>query len=128
MPLLPQARRDNDENLSFAFRPSLGQQDSGFDGLAQPNFVGKDGPLRKWGSESEQGGFDLMGVQVNLSVSKGSGKLLHAVRGAPFRKLERKILCVICSTHRGVKANDTSRIASPLKAQREPFYLPQLRG
>jgi hypothetical protein len=40
-----------------------------------------------------------MRVQVNLGISKGSGKLLHAVRGAPFRQFIRKILCVVGCTH-----------------------------
>src|SRR5271166_2111772 len=69
-----------------------------------------------------------MGVQVNLSVGKGSSQLLHAVGRAPFCQFIRKILRVICSAHLGVKSNDTSRVASPLKAQPDPFYLPQMRG
>src|ERR1700675_454792 len=128
MPLLPKRCRDNDENLPFAFSPSLGQKNSGFNRFAEANFVSEDRTFRQWGAESEQRSFDLMGVQVNLSVSKGSSQLLHAVGRAPFCQFIRKILCVICGRHRGAKSNDTSRVASPLKAQPDPLYLPQMRG
>src|SRR5580700_10006313 len=60
-----------------------------------------------------------MGIQVNLGVGKRSSQLLHAVGRAPFCQFIRKILRVICSAHRGVKSNDTSRVTSPLKAQPE---------
>src|ERR1700722_13568684 len=42
MPLFPQTRGDNDENLALAFSPSLGQEDACLDCLAEPDLVGKD--------------------------------------------------------------------------------------
>src|SRR5205807_62960 len=62
------------------------------------------------GAKSKQRSFDLMRVQVNLGVSKGGGKLLHAVGRTAFRQFIRKILCVICGTHRGAKGNNTSNL------------------
>src|ERR1039458_3769877 len=128
MPLLAKAGGYDDDNLPLALSPSLGQENPSLNRLSQPNFVGEDRPFGQRGAEGEQGSFDLMGVQVNLSVSKRSSQLLHAVGRAPFCQFIRKILRVICGTHRGVKANDTSRVASPSKAQPDPLCLPQMRG
>src|ERR1700675_3043533 len=114
MPLLPKRCRDNDENLPFAFSPSLGQKNSGFNRFAEANFVSEDRTFRQWGAESKQRSFYLMGVQVNLSVSKGSSQLLHAVGRTPFCQFKRKILCVIGSRHRGVKGNDNPEFWNPL--------------
>lgn len=42
MPLLAQVRRNDDEHLPPPFRPALGDDQAGFDGLAQTNLVGED--------------------------------------------------------------------------------------
>src|ERR1700745_4010891 len=46
MPLFPQTRWDNDENLPLAFSPSLGQEDACLDCLAESYFVSEDRPFR----------------------------------------------------------------------------------
>jgi hypothetical protein len=60
-------------------------------------------------------------------ISKGDNNSFgfHLLRRHDFNsfcQFIRKILCVICGTHRGVKGNDTSRVAQSVaqKAQREP--------
>ena len=45
MPLLPKAGWDDDENLSFAFSPSLGQENPCLNRLSETDFVGEDRPL-----------------------------------------------------------------------------------
>src|ERR1039458_509552 len=117
MPLLAKAGGYDDDNLPFALSPSLGQENPSLNRLSKTDLVGEDRAFGQRGAEGEQGSLDLMGVQVNLSVGKRSSQLLHAVGRAPFCQFIREILCVICSAHRGVKSNDTSRVASPLPAQ-----------
>src|ERR1700675_991442 len=114
MPLLPKRCRDNDENLPFAFSPSLGQKNSGFNRFAEANFVSEDRTFRQWGAESKQRSFDLMGVQVNLSVSKGSSQLLHAVRRAPLRQFIGEVFGVVGGAHNRRKGYDTSRFGRVL--------------
>jgi hypothetical protein len=62
MPLLPQVRRRNDKNAPLSLGPFLGDDQTGFDGLAEPNFVGEQGAFRQRGFEREEGGVDLVGV------------------------------------------------------------------
>src|ERR1051325_2592092 len=65
-----------------------------------------------------------MGVQVNLSVSKGSSQLLHAVRGAPLRQFIGEVFGVVSGAHGRAQSYDTSRIGevllceSPIALQR----------
>jgi hypothetical protein len=41
-PLLPQAGRADDEELSLSFGPVLAENQTGLDGLAKSDFIGKD--------------------------------------------------------------------------------------
>jgi hypothetical protein len=52
-----------------------------------------------------------MGVQVNLSVSKGSSQLLHAVRGVPLRQFIGEVFGMVSGAHGRAESYDTSRIA-----------------
>ena len=66
MPLFPQTRGDNDENLPLAFSPSLRQEDACLDCLAKSCFV-----------------------------SERSSQLLHAVRGTPLRQFNGEVFRVV---------------------------------
>src|SRR5438045_3423840 len=46
MPLFPQTRGDDDENLPLAFSPPLGQENACLDCLAESDFVSEDRPFR----------------------------------------------------------------------------------
>jgi hypothetical protein len=45
----------------------------GLNGLAETDFIRKDCTTRLRGSESEEGGVNLMRIQINLSIRKGGG-------------------------------------------------------
>ena len=45
MPLLAQVGRSDDQNAAFAVSPFLRDQQAGFDGFAETDFVSKDGAL-----------------------------------------------------------------------------------
>jgi hypothetical protein len=45
MPLLAQVGRRDDQNAALALGPFLGDQQAGFDGFAETDFIGKDGAL-----------------------------------------------------------------------------------
>src|ERR1700739_2245748 len=46
MPLFPQTRGDDDENLPLTFSPSLGQEDACLYCLAESYFISKERPFR----------------------------------------------------------------------------------
>ncbi len=70
VPLLAQAGRNNDEDPAFPFSPYLGKNDTGLDSLTQTNFISQDRSTGEWRSERKQGCINLMGIQVNLGISK----------------------------------------------------------
>jgi hypothetical protein len=79
----------------------------------------------------EQRSFDLMRVQINPSIGEGSSKLLHAVRGAPFRQFIGEVFGVVSGAHGRVHGHHTSRIAgillceSPIAPQQRRPSSPQ---
>jgi hypothetical protein len=86
VPLLAKVRRRNDEDAPFAFRPLLSHHQTGFDRLPKANLIGQQETLRKRRPEGEQGGGDLMGIQVYRCVSPRSrsattGARLGSMRG-----------------------------------------------
>ena len=62
IPLLAKTRRQDDQDLPFAFSPFLRQDNSRFDGFAKSNFVGKDGSVGEWRTEGEECRVNLMRV------------------------------------------------------------------
>ena len=70
MPLFAQVGRGDDKNAAFALCPVLQDDEAGFDGFAQPHFVGKDDAALKRVFAGKEGGFDLMRVEVNLRVQQ----------------------------------------------------------
>jgi hypothetical protein len=48
----------------------LGQQQPRLNGLPEPNLVGENRPIGERVLKCEQGRFDLMGVQIDLSVGE----------------------------------------------------------
>ena len=95
MPLLPEIGRRDDQNPSSPFRPSLRDHETGFDGLAQANFISQNTALGQWGTEREERRLDLMWIQVDLGIDERPSELLIAVRSAAFRQLVSKILRVV---------------------------------
>lgn len=86
-PLLAQIGRSDHQQAALPFRPLLRQQQSGFNGLPEPDFVGENRPVRKRILESEQGGFDLMRVQIDLGIGQRPGKLFDAVGRTLFGQI-----------------------------------------
>lgn len=70
-PLLPDGGRANDDEPAFLFGPELAEDDSGFDGLAEADFIGEDDSFGEGRLEGKEGGFDLVGVEIDLGVEKG---------------------------------------------------------
>jgi len=56
--------------MTTAFGPALGEKDSGLNGLAETNFISKDGASGKWGPKGKKCGFHLMGIEVNLGIGQ----------------------------------------------------------
>ena len=56
--------------IPFAFTPSLGQENPGFNRLTEANFVGEDCALGQRGAEGKKGRLDLVWIRVNLGVSQ----------------------------------------------------------
>ena len=65
-PLLPEARRQDEEDAPFILRPLLRDDDAGLDGLAEAHLVREEDSPRQGGAEGSQRGVYLVGIQVDL--------------------------------------------------------------
>ena len=63
-PLLAKGGRTNDKKPAFPLSPVLTQHYGCLDGFPETHFVGKDYTFGNRRFESEQGGFDLVGIEV----------------------------------------------------------------
>jgi hypothetical protein len=91
MPLLAQIGRRNDEDAAPALGPTLGNQQAGFDSLAQAHLVGQDRALGERVAGGKQRRVDLMGVQVDLRIQQRAGHPVHRVVGRPQGELVREV-------------------------------------
>ena len=94
-PLLPQVGRHDHEEAALALGPLLGKEQPRFDGLPEPHLIGEDRPLRERALEGEEGGFDLMRVEIHLRVGEHRGQFLDAIRGAAPSQLVGEVLRVV---------------------------------
>jgi len=63
-PLLPQARRNDQQDASPVFRPTLCDDQAGLDRLTETDLIGEDYAFRNRRREREKRGIDLMRVEV----------------------------------------------------------------
>jgi len=79
--LLAEIGRRDDQDPPLSLRPLLRQDQPRLDGLSEPHLVGQQRPLREGRPEREEGGVDLVGVQIHLRIHERSRQLLDAIRG-----------------------------------------------
>ena len=70
--------------------PELREDDAGFNSLAETYFVGQKSATGKWRFEREDGGIDLVGVEVDLSAGKTVGDTAKGRVGGRGRELPRE--------------------------------------
>ena len=95
MPLLAKIGRDDDEDVTFALRPFLRKNKTGFDCLSKTNLIGKQCTFGEWRTEGKEGGIHLMGIQIDLGPRDCSSQFLQAVRGTALGQLIGEILGVV---------------------------------
>jgi hypothetical protein len=95
MPLLAEICRCDDQKTASTLRPFLREHQPGLNGFAQAHFVRKNSAFGQWRGEREKRRFDLMGVQVDLSIHERAGELFHIVRSAALGQLVGDILGMI---------------------------------
>ena len=71
--MLAEIGRRDDQDPPLSLRPLLRQD--------QPHLVGQQRPLREGRPEREEGGVDLVGVQIHLRIHERSRQLLDVIRG-----------------------------------------------
>jgi hypothetical protein len=71
----------NDEQAAFFFRPELAEDEAGLDGFAQADLVGEKHAFDGGRTKKVEGGLDLVRVQVNGGVKKGSAELVYSLGG-----------------------------------------------
>ena len=104
MPLFAQVGRGDDKNAAFALCPVLQDDEAGFDGFAQPHFVGKDDAAREGIAAGEKRGINLVRVEVYLGIDQGRGEGFDAVAGSAPGRLPGKVLALLWGglVHRGL--------------------------
>ena len=70
IPLLAQIGRRDDQDAPLALRPFLREDQARLDGLAETDLVGQQRALGERRLEGEQGGIDLMGIQIDLGARR----------------------------------------------------------
>ena len=95
-PLLADGSGADDEQAAAALGPELAEDQAGFDGLAQADFVGQQDALAEGGFQGEQGGVNLVRVQVNGRVEQRGGEAINIGRGP----LKRQFMCEIAGVIR----------------------------
>ena len=70
-PLLPQAGRNNQQDAPAVFGPTLCNDQAGLDRFAEADLVGEYRALRDGRRKREEGGIDLMRVQVHPCRREG---------------------------------------------------------
>src|SRR5439155_86480 len=65
LPLSNQGLGDNEQDALRAFGAALGDDETGLDGLAQPDFVGEDAPSLAETSKREDDGVDLVRIRID---------------------------------------------------------------
>ena len=92
LPLFAQRSWDNQQNAPLFFRPTLGDDQRGFDGFSQADFIGQDYALGHWRTQREHGGIHLMRVQINFG---GGNRTRKFVGGIPVQRQQvRQILAL----------------------------------
>ena len=74
VPLFAQVGGDDDEDFVPPLRPALRDDQPGFDGFAEADFVGKDDAAREGIAAGEKRGIDLVRVEVYLGIDQGRGE------------------------------------------------------
>ena len=95
MPLLAQVGRDDDEYPAPSLGPALRDHQARLDGLAEAHFVGKDDAARKRVAAGEEGGIDLMRVEIDLGIDQRRGKRLHGVACRAAGEPPRDVLALM---------------------------------
>ncbi len=91
MPLLAQVGRGDDQNSALALSPFLRDQQTGFDGLSETDFIGQDGAFGQRIAGREQRRVDLMWVQIDLRIQQRTGHAIHRIGCGAAGQLVSKV-------------------------------------
>jgi len=97
-PLLADGGGADNQLLAPTLCPVLAEHQPRLDGLAQPHLVCQQNALRDRRADSEEGGLDLVGVQVNTGVKERPGQTLDAA-AATARQLVGEVSGVVRRAH-----------------------------
>jgi hypothetical protein len=73
LPLLAEGGGKNEKDAAAALGPALGDDEGGLDGFAEADFVSKDDAFGEGGADGEEGGVDLVGVEVDAGGGEAAG-------------------------------------------------------
>jgi len=85
-PLHPQSGRADDQQPAAALGPVLAKDQPRLDGLAQPDLVSEDHAPGKRGAEGEEGGLELMGIEIDVGVEEGVGDFADEIAAEVLRQ------------------------------------------
>ena len=127
MPLFTQVGGGDDEDFAPPLRAALCDDQPGFDGFAEADFVGKDDPAREGIATGKECGSDLVRVEVYLGIDQGRGEGFDAVAGSAPGRLPGKVLALLWGglVHRGVSLSygfalysDTPKVSDKARCRR----------
>lgn len=79
VPLLAQVGWRNDEDVTFALCPALGNNQARFNGLTQAHLIGQDDALRERAAKCEECCLNLMGIQVHPRIDQRGGQQVRRI-------------------------------------------------
>ena len=95
VPLFTQVGGGDDEYFAPPLRAALCDDQPGFDGFAEADFIGKDDAAREGIAAGEKRGIDLVRVEVYLGIDQGRGEGFDAVAGGAPGQLPGKVLALL---------------------------------
>lgn len=87
MPLFTQVGGGDDEDFAPPLRAALCDDQPGFDGFAEADFIGKDDAAREGIAAGEMRGINLVRVEVYLGIDQGRGEGFDAMLSLAARRV-----------------------------------------
>ena len=84
-PLLTDGGGADDEQAAAPLGPELAENQAGLDSLAQADLVGQEDALAEGGIQGEQGGVNLVRVEINGGVEQRRGEAVR-IGGGPLKR------------------------------------------
>ena len=120
MPLFTQVGGGDDEDFAPPLGAALCDDQPGFDGFAEADFIGKDDAAREGIAAGKECSIDLVRVEIHLRINQRRGEGFDAVAGGAAGQLPGEVLALLRGD--GVHGGSFMRVvAAGIRARERRF-------